>query len=391
MLQKWLRWVLQRAGRKQEMRGFCRAHLRPDLRDEIRPLLSKDRERFSYWEALVQRRTNGESPNAAGRSAGDDVPVGEVPVPQNVGLGLPRPAQQHPGRGNGGAEVSSGPDNANANNNTSNNNVVDNDRAAREEAERAWPLRFDAVAKQHAREARDIAIQRLHLDRRLRLEREREERERRREDRAARELGQLVADESELGRLVIDWDPSTPGYITHPTPQAQRLREEAEHRMMNERTKRRLQEQRAERQRAIDEHDRIIEEEAEERAQAAEVDDELPGASESAGTTSSRSETAPDPDLMIVGSIPASTSTDVAIIDSVPSQAIRMSAFAENRRVVAEMEDEKRQLESEIREIVRRGRHQSQQYQRAQSSGKSHRKRKFREYDDDRSGRRRRR
>ena len=372
------------------MRGFCRAHLRPDLRDEIRPLLTKDRERFSYWEALIQRQTSGESPNAAGSSTVEDVPVGAVPVPQNVGLGLPRPAQQHHGRVDGGAEVSSGHNNANANDNTNDNNTNDNDRAAREEAERAWPLRFDAVAKQHARDARDLAIQRLHLDRRLRLEREREERERRREDRAARELGQLVADESELGQLVIDWH-SAPGYVTHPTPEVQRRREEAEHRVMCERTKRRLQMQRAERQRAIEEHERIIEEEAEARAQAAGEDDELPGAAESAGTTSSRSETASDPDLMIVGSVPASTSTDIAIIDSVPSQAIRLSAYAENRRVIADMEEEKRQLESEIREIVRRGRHQSQQYQRAQSSGKSHRKRKYREYDDDRSGRRRRR
>ncbi len=159
------------------MQGFCRAHLHEDLRHEIRLLLTKDRERFTYWEALIQRRLNGESQNAAGLPTEDAVPVGRDPVPHPVGLGPARPGQEGHGRENGGAEVSSGPNNANANNNTNDNNTGNNDRSAREEAERVWPLRFDEVAKEHAREARDLAIQRLHLDRRLRLDREREERE----------------------------------------------------------------------------------------------------------------------------------------------------------------------------------------------------------------------
>ncbi len=136
---------------------------------------------------------------------------------------------------------------------------------------------------------------------------------------------------------------------------------------MCERTKRWQQKQRAERQRAIEEHERIIEEEAEARVHVNDEVDDLPRptlSSNPTGTTSSRPETAPDPDLVIIGSIPSFTSTNVAIIDSVPSLATRASAFAENRQVIADMEDEKHQLEREIREIERRGRHQSRQYHR---------------------------
>ena len=55
--------------------------------------------------------------------------------------------------------------------------------------------------------------------------------------------------------------------------------------------------------------------------------------------TSNRSETAPDPDIVVVGAVPPPAVPDVAVVDSVPPLAVRVQLFADRRNVVADMED----------------------------------------------------
>ena len=66
-----------------------------------------------------------------------------------------------------------------------------------------------------------------------------------------------------------------------------------------------------------------------------------------AGTSSNRAETPSDPDIVVVGAVPA----PVTVVDSVPSSAERAKALEERRRVIARMEDEKRKIQEEIKQL----------------------------------------
>ena len=66
-----------------------------------------------------------------------------------------------------------------------------------------------------------------------------------------------------------------------------------------------------------------------------------------AGTSSHRAETPLDPDIVVVGAVPA----PVTVVDSVPSSAERAKALEERRRVIARMEDEKRKIQEEIKQL----------------------------------------
>ena len=54
-----------------------------------------------------------------------------------------------------------------------------------------------------------------------------------------------------------------------------------------------------------------------------------------------------DPDIVVVGAIPP----PVTIVDSVPSSAARTKALEERRQVIARMEDEKRKIQDEIKQL----------------------------------------
>ena len=99
--------------------------------------------------------------------------------------------------------------------------------------------------------------------------------------------------------------------------------------------------------------------------------------------TSNRSETAPDPDIVVVGAVPPPAVPDVAVVDSVPPLAVRVQLFADRRNVVADMEDERRALQQEIHEMCRRNEEAERRKRQKQSSGKAKAKRRRNDENDD--------
>ena len=100
-----------------------------------------------------------------------------------------------------------------------------------------------------------------------------------------------------------------------------------------------------------------------------------------AGTSSHRAETPLDPDVLVVGAVPP----PVEIIDSVPSWAVRTEALEERRRVIARMEDEKKRLRAEIKQLEcerrreERERRHREKAAREQSSGSGEKRRRDRD------------